>query len=74
MRRLTGHERMALQEIGDPGEGPVPDAVFVELAALGWGFWGPTEHEPGEPPMAWFVTAAGREALRLDTIAREFRP
>lgn len=68
MRRLTDHERIALREVGEPGEGPVPDDVFAELVALGWGGWGP---DPDEPRGSlWFVTAAGREALRLDTLAR----
>jgi hypothetical protein len=65
MRRLTDHERIALQEVGEPGEGPIPNAVFSELAALGWGYWAPDGEET-----LWFVTAQGREALRLDTIAR----
>jgi hypothetical protein len=69
MRRLTHDERVALQEIGRPGEGPIPDAVFAELQALGWGYWKQDPESPREG--LWCVTPKGREALQLDTIARE---
>lgn len=68
MRRLTEHERIALRQFGPPGEGPVPDHVFDELIALGWGRW---ERDPDEPRHGvWTVTAAGRAALALDAAAR----
>lgn len=61
MRRLTDEERVALREIGEPGEGPIPDAVFDECIRLGWGFW--------DSEGFWHVTAAGRKALELDDAA-----
>lgn len=60
MERLTREERTALIEVGPPGEGPVPDEVFEKLERRGWGFF---RHG------SWFVTAAGRRALELDTLA-----
>lgn len=65
MRLLTGEERVALREIGPPGEGPVSDVTFAELEALGYGFWDRDEEGP-----FWKVTAAGRRALELDNLAR----
>ena len=65
MRRLTDEERVALWEFGPPGEGPVSDATFAELAALGWGYWGRDEEGT-----VWVVTPAGRLALELDDAAR----
>ena len=72
MKRLTDEERMALVEVGAPGEGPVSDATFAELAALGWGYWatGPTWWDWITRKRCWVVTAAGRAALEYDTIAR----
>jgi hypothetical protein len=63
MRVLSKHERCALIEVGDPFEGPVPDATFDELSKLGWGYWGNDGF--------WHVTATGKKALELDTLARE---
>ena len=57
MRRLTAEERIALREIGPPGEGPVSDATFDELARLGYGAW---------VDDGWTVTPAGARALALD--------
>lgn len=70
MRRLTEHERIALEEIGEPGEGPIPDAVFQECIRMGWGRW-IAEAEQDAPPgewsgFVWQVTEAGRRALALD--------
>lgn len=71
MRRLTDQERIALREVGPPDEGPVSDATFAECIAMGWGFWEPPppEERPGEG--YWKVTPSGREALRLDDLARK---
>jgi hypothetical protein len=63
MRRLTASERIALREVGPPGEGPVSDATFEECIRQGWGFWGP------KPDVYWHVTEAGRRALALDDLA-----
>lgn len=72
MRRLTEEERTALVEVGEPGEGPISDATFAELAALGWGYWavGPTLWDKLTRQRYWHVTAAGRAALAYNTIAR----
>jgi hypothetical protein len=67
MRRLTDAERCALRTYGPPGEGPVPDSVFRELEALGWGRW---ELDPTDGKPFWLVTEAGELALRLDDAAR----
>lgn len=64
MRRLTPEERLALQETGPPGEGPVSSATFEELIRLGWGYWGMDEEG-----YVWCVTTAGRLALELDLLA-----
>lgn len=40
MRRLTDEERMALVEVGPPGEGPVSEGTFAELVALRLGHLG----------------------------------
>jgi len=61
VRTLTPEERIALVEVGPPGEGPIPDEVFAELERLGWGYWADG---------LWYVTAAGRAALEYDTLAR----
>jgi hypothetical protein len=61
MRMLTDHERVALQQVGEPGEGPIPDDVFDECVRQGWGFWGPDY---------WQVTALGRRVKQLDDDAR----
>ncbi len=61
MRSLTDEERIALRQVGDPGEGPVSDETFAELERLGYGFWG-EEY--------WEVTPAGVLALTLDDAAR----
>lgn len=70
MRRLTDQERVALREVGPPGEGPVSDETFDECIRQGWGFW-------DRPPRwafwrrgYWRVTATGRRALELDDLAR----
>lgn len=72
MRRLTDEERVALVPVGPPGEGPVSNDTFVELERLGWGRW-----EIGSGWLDrlfrrryWVPTAAGIEALRLDTLVR----
>lgn len=57
MRRLTAQERIALREIGEPGEPGPPDSVFVDCIFQGWGFWG----EDG-----WQVTERGKRALAID--------
>jgi len=62
MAKLTDQERMALREIGLPGEGPVSEATFEGCIAEGWGYWGDDGY--------WHVTAAGRRALELDEAAR----
>jgi hypothetical protein len=49
MRRLNDQERVALREVGPPGEGPVSPETFNELIRLGWGCWAPREGL-GEPP------------------------
>lgn len=69
MRRLTDMERAALEEVGIPGDGPVTDVVFREFITLGWGCW----KEAADGEGYWSVTPAGREALRLDTLARQGR-
>ena len=75
MRRLTDQERIALREVilpGDPDHGVVVnDSTFDECVRMGWGFWEPPppEERPGEG--YWKVTASGREALRLDDLARK---
>ncbi len=68
VRRLTDEERLALREIvlpGHPDHGaPVNDATFAECVRMGWGYWQP-------PPLSyWCVTPSGRQALRLDDLAR----
>lgn len=68
MRALTDAERCALVEVGPAGEGPVPDSVFDEFEKLGWGFWG---RDHWWSRRYWHVTAAGRYALELDTLARQ---
>lgn len=73
MRRLTEQERVALVEVGEPGEGPVPRATFDELVRLGWGEWriGQSWWDRLTRQHYWHVTAAGRHALELDTLARQ---
>lgn len=73
MRRLTAEERTALVEVGPPGEGPIPWEVFDELVRLGWGYWAPdpTWWRRLLGQTIWYVTAAGRYALELDTLARQ---
>jgi len=73
MRRLTDEERIALVEVGPPGEGPVSEGTFAELVALGWGYWviGPTFWDWMTRRRVWVVTAAGRAALEYDTMARK---
>ena len=66
MERLTAHQRIALQEIGPPGEGPVPVEVFDEFERRGWGYW--------DAEYKWCVTATGRRALELDDYARRIAP
>ena len=46
MRRLTDEERIALREVGPPGEGPVSPATFAECVAQGWGYWGRVSSQP----------------------------
>lgn len=72
MRRLTEQERIALVEVGEPGEGPIPDAIFDEFVKLGWGRWARCEGFRGWALRRryWQVTPAGRYALELDTIAK----
>lgn len=72
MRRLSDEERTALVEVGTPGEGPVSEGTFAELAALGWGYWavGPSLWDRLTRQRVWYVTAAGRAALEYDTLAR----
>jgi hypothetical protein len=67
MRLLTEHERTALIEVDYNDGRSVPDLVFTELSLLGYGYWGIDEEGP-----VWFVTAKGRFALHLDTIAKRF--
>jgi hypothetical protein len=62
MRVLTDEERVALREVGPPGEGPVSDATFAECVRQGWGYWGADK--------LWYVTEAGRKVLALDDSAR----
>lgn len=64
MRRLTDEERIALVEVGPPGEGPVSPETFAECIRQGWGFWG------APPEDYWHVTPAGWRALELDDLAR----
>jgi hypothetical protein len=61
VRRLTREERIALVEVGPPGEGPVSNETFLECIARGWGYWTET---------GWRVTDAGRAALARDDAAR----
>lgn len=73
MRRLTAQERSALTYDASD-DVCVPDSVFAELAELGYGRWVP-ESEDAAPAgewagVVWEVTAKGREAWRLDTLAR----
>jgi len=72
MRRLTPEERIALVEVGEPGEGPVSDATFAECIRMGWGCW---VREPGWRGWlggkVWHVTAEGRRAKELDDLALE---
>lgn len=70
MRRLTDQERVALREVGPPGEGPVNDATFAELESLGWGHWVAVVLPDGSRDSEWVVTEAGRRALELDDAAR----
>lgn len=72
MRRLTDEERIALVEVGPPGEGPLSDATFAELVRLGWGCW---RMRPGLwnrllGRRYWHVTPAGVRARELDSLAR----
>jgi hypothetical protein len=67
VRRLTDDERIVLTPRGQPGEGPIPDDVFVECMRNGWGRWVADPDEGGE---VWEVTPAGLRALELDTLAR----
>jgi hypothetical protein len=75
MRTLTAEERCALVEVGPPGEGPVSDETFADLARLGWGYWavGPSWWDRLTRQRYWHVTAAGRAALEYDTLARSVR-
>ncbi len=61
MRRLTDQERIALREVGPPGEGPVSNETFAECVRQGWGRWSAG---------LWWVTESGRNALALDDLAR----
>lgn len=74
MRRLTDQERIALREIGPPGEGPVSDDVFRDLEQLGYGRWvWPSWWETVRYfrfHRYWQVTPTGRKALELDDLAR----
>ena len=73
MKRLNDQERVALREVGPPGEGPVSDETFEELIRLGWGCWalrdGFFNHLLRR--RYWKVTDAGRLALELDDLARQ---
>jgi hypothetical protein len=75
VRRLTDQERVALREIGPPGEGPVSDEIFQELELLGYGrwvwpsLWDAFRHRRFH--RYWQVTATGRKALELDDLARQ---
>lgn len=73
MRRLTDQERVALREIGPPGEGPVAPDVFDELIRLGYGCWAPREglFDRLLGRRYWKVTPAGQKALELDDLARQ---
>lgn len=62
MRRLSEQERIALREVGPPGEGPVSDATFAECVERGWGRW---------VEGYWQVTESGRAALAYDNAARD---
>lgn len=66
MRILTDAERTVLVEVGMPGE-CAPGEAFVEMERLGYGEW---RRPHWWSRKAWYVTAAGRKALELDTIAR----
>lgn len=71
MRRLTDQERMALVEVGEPGEGPVSESTFAECIRMGWGYWGRDSGWRGWfGGKLWFVTAAGKRAKELDDLAR----
>ncbi|HKM54379.1 MAG TPA: hypothetical protein VJY33_13290, partial [Isosphaeraceae bacterium] len=73
LRRLTDQERVALREVGPPGEGPVSPEVFDEFIRLGWGCWAIRDDLLGRlfRRRYWKVTAAGRLALELDDLARQ---
>jgi hypothetical protein len=73
MRRLTDQERVALREVGPPGEGPVSPETFNELIRLGWGCWAPREGLVNRllGRRYWHVLPAGRKALELDDLARQ---
>jgi hypothetical protein len=74
MRRLTDEQRCALREVGPPGEGPIPDEVFRELAELGYGRWVTDDSVHWlvrwAAPRVWEVTPSGHLALYYDTLAR----
>ena len=78
MKRLTDQERIALVEVGPPGEGPVSPETFQELERLGYGRWAwPSLWEAlwrRRFHRYWQVTPAGRKALELDTLARQTEP
>ena len=75
MRKLTVQERIALVEVGPPGEGPVSPETFAELERLGWGYWdiGPSFLDRLLRRKSWYVTAAGLAALEYDRLARQER-
>jgi hypothetical protein len=72
VRRLNDEERVALREVGPPGEGPVSNETFEELTRLGWGCWAPREGFFNRflGRRYWKVTVVGRHALELDNLAR----
>jgi hypothetical protein len=74
VRRLTAEERTALVEIGTPGEGPVHDGTFDECIRMGWGYWERPPRWKFWERGSWRVTAEGRRALELDTLARGVVP
>jgi hypothetical protein len=74
VRRLTDQERVALREIGPPGEGPVSNETFQELERLGYGHWvWPSLWDAFRYlrfHRYWQVTAVGRKALELGDLAK----
>jgi hypothetical protein len=70
MRALSHEERIALREIGPPGEGPVSPETFATCEREGWGAWVADAADPTGRGVVWAVTARGARALAIDDVAR----